>query len=729
MAPTKSAVRVVIRTRPTTEFPEDVIKINADRIDITMGKRDPRDAVNNQVDSYSFKYDAVLYNTSQEGVFEDIAQPVVDGLIKGVNGTIMAYGQTGAGKTFTMSGSGRHYKYRGIVPRMISSIFHELNNRPEVAATVKLSYLEIYNETLFDLLDDSAEGLQKPLDFLTDKDGDVRVRGLTEKLAHTEEEAHAIFFEGETSRSVAVHQLNERSSRSHCIITIHVEQRSRVESTGKVISSKVRLVDLAGSERTKKSMVEGVTLREANYINKSLSFLEQVVLGLSSSSKSHVPFRQSKLTNVLKDSLGGNCRTVLIANIWPEERFIEQTVSTLRFATRMTKVTTEYTPNIRDDPEMLVKKLQNQVADLKKELSMRDALAGQNQASSNIDGYSEQQQFLISQDVKSYFDGEKEMLEIQGYLHMKEVLRQAKILYTNLKMQAGDPRPLHSSASGGADAAGDTGDGDGEDAGVGTIDPFSKGSGFAVGAAPDQAKPTKYAWDDAKESAALTARRDGTLQNPPDTAVSRDATGYVDVASGRKQTESRTAAFERYKLEEGSDISNQVKKLQVSQKKLRMDSKELAAKINTVKHEIDHLNQNLDEKRQLRHETEENDQQGQVVIDAEEYEFIRRLKECKREYKSHYAELAKIRNELDYTEKLVMKLKHELLQSFDGWYESNKVQETMSQMSDGDAMDDGERFEIMQQERILAQDPDSYPFEQAKKRTVKIKRRSAAPKR
>ena len=126
-------------------------------------------------------------------------------------------------------------------------------------------------------------------------------------MCNNEEEALNHLFEGEINRTVSAHQLNKESSRSHCIYTIHLEIKSKFESSEKIICSKLHLVDLAGSERTKKSGAEGINLKEANYINKSLSFLEQVVIGACDSKRDHIPYRQSKLTNYLKNSIGGNC--------------------------------------------------------------------------------------------------------------------------------------------------------------------------------------------------------------------------------------------------------------------------------------------------------------------------------------------------------------------------------------------------------------------------------------
>ena len=182
-------------------------------------------------------------------------------------------------------------------------------------------------------------------------------------------------FEGETNRTISAHALNKESSRSHCIYTIYVESRSRTESSEKVVYSKLHLVDLAGSERIKKSGAQGISLKEATYINKSLTFLEQVVVSVCDNKRDHIPYRQSKLTNFLKNSIGGNCQTVMIANIYPEPEQNEETISTLKFASRMMKVSNEAVINVQQDPELLLKRMEREIKELKQELAMHDTLA------------------------------------------------------------------------------------------------------------------------------------------------------------------------------------------------------------------------------------------------------------------------------------------------------------------------------------------------------------------
>jgi kinesin family protein 6/9 len=310
----------------------------------------------------------VLDNASQETMYEVAADEITSSVLDGYNGTVMAYGQTGAGKTFTISGGTANYKERGIAPRCISHIFREIANRPEHAFVVRCSYLEIYNEKMHDLLA-TAEGA--PLDAggmdmqVAEQDGQVHVKGLTHMIASSEEEALNFMFEGETNRAIASHQLNRNSTRSHCVFTMHLESRSRVESSEKVTRGKLNLVDLAGSERIKKSGSEGVLASEAMYINKSLTFLEQVVIALADRSRDHIPYRQSTLTNVLKDSLGGNSKTLMCANVWGQAEHLEETLSTLKFASRMMRIANEVVDNTTLDPSMLLKKYEREIRDLR----------------------------------------------------------------------------------------------------------------------------------------------------------------------------------------------------------------------------------------------------------------------------------------------------------------------------------------------------------------------------
>lgn len=371
-----------------------------------------------------FRVDQVLGGgVDQAGVFRAAAADVVDGVLRGVNGTVLAYGQTGAGKTYTMSGGGaRRFEDRGVCARALAHVFAAVQREAGAAFTVRVSYLEVYNEHLVDLLADSggpgggphaaagasfghtnssSGGDREELAIQENRRGQTFIRGLTRPVVASEEQALELLFRGDTNRSIAEHCLNAASTRSHCILTVYVERRrgsaaafpgeddedeGSKDEGHEVVYSKLNLVDLAGSERMKKTLTAGSTLREALHINKSLSFLEQVVLALGDKKRQHVPFRQSTLTNLLKDSLGGNCRTVLVACVWPAPAHADQTAATLRFATRMMRVKTRPVVNVAalrsggggggrlaSDERA---GLQAEIRQLRAELAMVDALHG-----------------------------------------------------------------------------------------------------------------------------------------------------------------------------------------------------------------------------------------------------------------------------------------------------------------------------------------------------------------
>jgi len=399
---TGSKVRVVVRARPTGKTDSENYKFDEGGSSVKIKSH------NGGMEH--FPVDQLIVNGTQEKVFDACTEDIIRACLEGYNGAILAYGQTGAGKTFTIAG-GRSFLQRGIIPRTIGRIYQEVAARPENLITIRLSYVEIYNELMFDLLHRTPVKDQKG-DLLVQEDakGNVFVKGLSLLQAATEEQALNVYFQGDNQKAISEHTLNEASSRSHTVFTIYVESRSRVESSEKITSSKIHLVDLAGSERLKKTNSEGSTLKEAAYINKSLSYLEQVVVALANKQRDHVPYRQSRLTHFLKDSLGGNSKTTLIANIFPEARFVEETGSTLRFATRMMKVVNRPNVNIHLDNDLLLKKYERDIKDLRQELSMHDTLAGRGRV--QYSDYTPDEVRALETKVTQYVEGESEHMEI-----------------------------------------------------------------------------------------------------------------------------------------------------------------------------------------------------------------------------------------------------------------------------------------------------------------------------
>ena len=430
----ENTVKVIIRTRPTQHFATNNIRINLndDTISVFIPRNQKEGLINNQKEQWSFHFDKILHNVPQEEVFEYTMNDIIKSSVLGYNGTIFAYGQTGSGKTFTISGAPSNFAYRGIIPRSISRLFNEISTKPEYDFNIQISYLEIYNEIMFDLLPEDGKfiGERANIEFQEDNKGNVSVKGLSKHKVTNEEECFNLLFEGESNRTIS----EQGSSRSHCLFMIQLEMKSKIESTEKIMVSKLNFVDLAGSERVKKTGSSGITLKEATYINRSLTFLEQVVVALTERkgrANDHVPYRQSKLTHILKDSIGGNCKTVMVANIWPEEQFLQETLSTLNFAQRMGGVVNVASVNIQLDINAQIKKMTKEIKELKQELAMHNTLA--NRGRINYDPYSPNEQKIQMEAAKKFLVGQSEELEFDSIRQAKELFYQIRHIYQKVK--------------------------------------------------------------------------------------------------------------------------------------------------------------------------------------------------------------------------------------------------------------------------------------------------------
>lgn len=278
----------------------------------------------------TYTFDNILKpNVTQEQVYNTAAKDIVVDVLNGYNGTIFAYGQTSSGKTHTMEGVIGNPGLQGIIPRIIQDIFNHIYNMEEnLEFHIKVSYFEIYMDKIRDLLDVSKVNLAVH----EDKNRVPYVKGATERFVSSPEEVFEVIELGKSNRHVAVTNMNEHSSRSHSVFLIQVKQEN-VESQKKLLG-KLYLVDLAGSEKVGKTGAEGSTLEEAKNINKSLSALGNVISALADGSKSHIPYRDSKLTRILQESLGGNARTTIIICCSPASFNEVETKGTLDFGRR-----------------------------------------------------------------------------------------------------------------------------------------------------------------------------------------------------------------------------------------------------------------------------------------------------------------------------------------------------------------------------------------------------------
>ncbi|XP_076850877.1 kinesin family member 4 [Brachyhypopomus gauderio] len=353
-------VRVALRCRPL--IPKEVGEGCQSCLTFVPGE--PQVVVgNDKAFTYDYVFDPA---TEQEEVFNTAVSPLLCGLFKGYNATVLAYGQTGSGKTFSMGGTytaeQEHEPTVGVIPRVVRKIFQEKAKRTETEFVISVSYLEIYNEEILDLLciakDKSVINIRED-----PKDG-IKIVGLTEKNVSSAVEMVGCLELGNCARTVGSTAMNAASSRSHAIFTVVLEQRRGADKNDTVIS-KLHLVDLAGSERQKKTKAEGDRLKEGISINKGLLSLGNVISALGDESKkgTFVPYRDSKLTRLLQDSLGGNSHTLMIACVSPADSNMEETINTLRYADRARKIKNK--PVLNVDPRAAeLKRLKQQVQEL-----------------------------------------------------------------------------------------------------------------------------------------------------------------------------------------------------------------------------------------------------------------------------------------------------------------------------------------------------------------------------
>ncbi|KAK7495339.1 hypothetical protein BaRGS_00013521, partial [Batillaria attramentaria] len=315
----------------------------------------------------TFTFDIVFApDCKQVDVYNEVARPVVDCVLEGYNGTIFAYGQTGTGKTFTMEGVRAFPEKRGIIPNSFAHVFgHIAKAEEDVRFLVRVSYLEIYNEEVRDLL---GKDQQHHLEVKERPDVGVYVKDLSAFVVNNADDMDRIMTLGNKNRSVGATNMNLHSSRSHAIFTVTVECSEKgADGQQHVRVGKLHLVDLAGSERQAKTGATGQRLKEATKINLSLSTLGNVISSLVDGKSTHIPYRNSKLTRLLQDSLGGNSKTVMVANIGPADYNYDESISTLRYANRAKNIKNK--AKINEDPkDALLRQFQKEIEDLRKQL-------------------------------------------------------------------------------------------------------------------------------------------------------------------------------------------------------------------------------------------------------------------------------------------------------------------------------------------------------------------------
>ncbi|KAL4171559.1 hypothetical protein KRP22_009651 [Phytophthora ramorum] len=341
----KETVKVVVRCRPLfgkelVEGRKSIVTLDSAAALISLKCPD-----NGQIKSFTFDsvYDE---NTSQRQFYDESGYPLVESIFDGYNGTIFAYGQTGCGKTHTMQGKDSPPELRGVIPLSFDHIFDTINADTTREYMVRASYLEIYNEDIRDLLTDDAK---KKLDLKESADGTVYVKDLTEIVVRDVDSMNNVMNRGFKNRTVGATLMNEGSSRSHSIFTVVVETSETIGGQDHFKAGKLNLVDLAGSERQSKTGATGNRLKEGCKINLSLSALGNVISALVDGKGKHIPYRDSKLTRLLQDSLGGNTKTLMVAAVSPADYNYDETLSTLRYANRAKNIKNK--PIVNEDPK------------------------------------------------------------------------------------------------------------------------------------------------------------------------------------------------------------------------------------------------------------------------------------------------------------------------------------------------------------------------------------------
>ncbi|KAI3381477.1 hypothetical protein SNEBB_001976 [Seison nebaliae] len=362
--PHDESVKVIVRCRPMNERE---IKLKSDNI-VKMNK--PQcSLINNKAPNAppkTFSYDAV-YDTDSitETIYAEVGFSLVDSVCEGYNGTIFAYGQTGSGKSFTMQGVPKPRTQRGLIPRSFAQIFDTVDTSSDSTTfLIRSSYIEIYNEDIHDLL---GEDVKSKLELKENPDKGIYVKNLSWIECQSIEDCELLMSKGWDNRSVGATLMNADSSRSHSIFTVVMETMEFHNKKEMIRVGKLNLVDLAGSERQSKTQATGIRFKEATKINLSLSALGNVISALVDGKSKHIPYRDSKLTRLLQDSLGGGTKTVMVACISPSDNNYDETLSTLRYANRAKNIKNK--PKINEDPkDAMIRQYLDEITKLREQL-------------------------------------------------------------------------------------------------------------------------------------------------------------------------------------------------------------------------------------------------------------------------------------------------------------------------------------------------------------------------
>ncbi|MCQ2819131.1 MAG: hypothetical protein MJ252_17855 [archaeon] len=526
---------------------------------------------------------------------------------------------------------------------------------------------------MFDLLAPNQTFEQKEdITFQEDARGNVIIKGLSKHPVANEEEAFNFLFEGESNRTISEHKLNKESTRSHCVFTISLEMKSKIESNEKVITSKLNFVDLAGSERVKKTGSTGLALKEATYINKSLTFLEQVVVALTDKKKKeYVPYRQSKLTHILKDSIGGNCKTVMIANIWPEEPYINETLSTLNFAKRMKNVVNEITVNVRLDTQALLRKLTKEVKELKQELAMHNTLTTGRQI--NYDPYTEEEQYEQQQIAMKFLFGKEEDINFESVRQAKELFNQCRKIYQKHCVPGAiseeeKVKQMERQKS----LKEEKGEAENKDM-VGEVE---EKPSFGIGRAPKNARPISK-FEQTGNNLGVSANLNPVEEEEEDKKLEEaekemkereiEIEEDYDLYDPNEPIPNKDQAFAMFKsrVPQAKEIEEEIRKVTKNIKDKKEEALKQSDKGKILKQEIEELKKKLEEKKKNKQNLAD---ANTNVIDEEECRFIADLKEKKKALSEDIRAFKDCQSEINEMKTNLDRLKVAYVDSFEKWF-------------------------------------------------------------
>ncbi|TRZ17730.1 hypothetical protein HGM15179_009395 [Zosterops borbonicus] len=688
----KETIRVYARVKPLgrrqqagsysvdNEEPLPSLEITVPR-DLTDG------FINNKRESYRFKFQKIFdQEAKQDVIFDSIAKPVAECVLAGYNGTIFAYGQTGSGKTFTITGGAERYSDRGIIPRTLSYIFDQLQKDSSKVYTTHVSYLEIYNECGYDLLDPRHEASRMEdlpkVTIMEDSDQNIHLKNLSLQQATNEEEALNLLFLGDTNRMIAETPMNQASSRSHCIFTIHISSKEPGSAT--IHRSKLHLVDLAGSERVAKTGIGGHLLTEAKYINLSLHYLEQVIIALAEKNRSHIPYRNSMMTSVLRDSLGGNCMTTMISTLAMDKRNIDESISTCRFAQRVALIKNEAVLNEEIDPRLMIVQLRKEIQDLKDELALVtgkqraselsqeellqldeliDTFLKDNDPDSSLDVGADMRkikycfvhmkqiinhpmtsdQKLISQDISEEKNSNEEVEKLKGLLQQRD--NEINILVTMLKKEKKKAR-----------------------------DALSRLNATSPGSAVLEQSPSMSLEESQSPSRCFS------LKEAKDFSSSIPRLPLLSRATGGKMSLGCQEAFEVFKRDHADCITIEDNKQLLKQ---RFDeAKCLGVKLNEVRNKINCLKGKIIQRQIQRAALAVSNPSEELTSDPVEENLRMQIEDEKKSYETVYSRFKGLRVEIEHLQLLMEKVKMKLQKDFEVWWseEAKKCQQEKPEM-------------------------------------------------